>query len=214
MTLTQTAPKPAATVKIWEAPTAKAQINDIIRKPFCPIARVVGKEILADGRTCLIVTFPNCHDRHVEEWAVEAPAVQAEEISAPIEETAPTAEPEIKKVPAEFHQTNRRQFLSNIFGAAAVLPAIAKPQQSIAVHEAIEATKPEFWFGDLVDYFWTDEETNQRHSETGKIIGAAWDSLKKQWRYRVMWLSSTLHPAKDYPLDDGEFMTADEISKH
>jgi len=75
MTLAQTAPKPATTIKIWEAPTASAQVNDIIRKPFCPIARVVGKEILADGRTCLIVTFPGCHDRHVEEWVLETPAV-------------------------------------------------------------------------------------------------------------------------------------------
>jgi len=75
MTLAQTAPKPATTIKIWEAPTAEAQVNDIIRKPFCPIARVVGKEILADGRTCLIVTFPGCHDQHVEEWVLETPAV-------------------------------------------------------------------------------------------------------------------------------------------
>jgi len=74
MTLTQTAPKPAATVKIWEAPTAEAQVGDIIRKPFCPIARVVGKEILADGRTCLIVTFTGCVDLHIEEWILEAPA--------------------------------------------------------------------------------------------------------------------------------------------
>lgn len=74
MTLTQTAPKPATEPKIWEAPTAEAQVGDIIRKPFCPIARVVGKKILADGRTCLIVTFPGCHDRHIEEWVLEYPA--------------------------------------------------------------------------------------------------------------------------------------------
>ena len=75
MTLTQTAPKPAATIKIWEDASPHAAVGDIIRKPFCPIARVVGKEILADGRTCLIVTFPGCHDRHVEEWVLETPAV-------------------------------------------------------------------------------------------------------------------------------------------
>lgn len=211
MNLTQTAPKTAATVKIWEAPTAEAQLGDIIRKPFCPIARVVGKEILADGRACLIVTFPNCHDRHVEEWAVEAPAVQAEEVRAS-EEIPPTAEPEIKKVLTESHQTNRRQFLSNLFGAAAVLPAISKSQQLIAVHEAIEATKPEFWFGDLVDYFWTDEETNQDHCETGKVVGAIWNFTEKHWEYRVVWLSSTLHP-EDYPLDDYQLVTADVICK-
>lgn len=78
--------------KIWEAPTTEAQVNDIIRKPFCPIARVVGKEILADGRTCLIVTFPGCHDRHVEEWVL--PAV---EVIAPA--AAPT--PAVTRAPSK-----------------------------------------------------------------------------------------------------------------
>jgi hypothetical protein len=83
MNVTQTAPTTieypapatftrAPQIKIWEDATAEAQTGDIIRKPFCPIARVVGKEILADGRTCLIVTFPGCHDRHVEEWVLPA----------------------------------------------------------------------------------------------------------------------------------------------
>lgn len=57
---------------IWKTPGANAQVGDIIRKPFCPIARVVGKEILADGRTCLIVDFPGSGDQHVEEWVLEA----------------------------------------------------------------------------------------------------------------------------------------------
>jgi len=76
--------------KIWEAPTTEAQINDIIRKPFCPIARVVGKEILADGRTCLIVTFPGCHDRHVEEWVLPA-----------VEVIAPAAAPAVTRAPSK-----------------------------------------------------------------------------------------------------------------
>lgn len=71
--------------KIWEDATAEAQTGDIIRKPFCPIARVVGKEVLKDGRVCLVVTFPNCHDRHIEEWVL--PAVEVEE--APIVTAAP-----------------------------------------------------------------------------------------------------------------------------
>jgi hypothetical protein len=83
MTLAQvTTPKPATTIKVWEDASALAAIGDIIRKPFCPIARVVGKEILADGRTCLIVTFPGCHDRHVEEWVLEAPAFTCEPVIA------------------------------------------------------------------------------------------------------------------------------------
>lgn len=89
MKLTQTAPtttiddsapasfSKATQPKIWEEATAEAQPGDIIRKPFCPIARVVGKEVLTDGRTCLIVTFPGCHDRHIEEWVLPATEVIA-----------------------------------------------------------------------------------------------------------------------------------------
>jgi hypothetical protein len=74
MKLTQTAPKPATTIKIWQDASPLAAVGDIIRRPFTPIARVVGKEILADGSTCLIVTFTGCVDRHVEEWILETPA--------------------------------------------------------------------------------------------------------------------------------------------
>jgi hypothetical protein len=91
MNVTQTAPLPATTTNIWEVPTASAQVGDIIRKPFCPIARVVGKEILADGRTCLVVTFPGCHDRHIEEWVLEAPAITAQPVMP--KTTAPASIP-------------------------------------------------------------------------------------------------------------------------
>lgn len=64
--------------KIWQDATPKAQVNDIIRKPFCPIARVVGKKVLKDGRTCLLVTFPGCRDRHAEEWVLPAVEVLPE----------------------------------------------------------------------------------------------------------------------------------------
>jgi len=74
MNVTQTAPKPATTIKIWQDASPLAAVGDIIRKPFCPIARIIGKEILKDGRTCLIVTFTGCVDRHVEEWVLETPA--------------------------------------------------------------------------------------------------------------------------------------------
>ena len=90
MNLTQTAPKPAATVKVWESPTAEAQIGDVIRKPFCPIARIIGKEILKDGRTCLIVDFPGC-DRHVEEWVLPAVEVVAASAVDAIAPTTPAA---------------------------------------------------------------------------------------------------------------------------
>jgi hypothetical protein len=57
---------------IWQNATPKAEVNDIIRKPFCPIARVVAKEVLADGRTCLIVKFSGCCDHKAEEWVLPA----------------------------------------------------------------------------------------------------------------------------------------------
>lgn len=98
MNITQTAPKPASTVKIWEDASPLAAVGDVIRKAFCPIARIIGKEILKDGRTCLIVTFPGCHDRHIEEWAIEPaipatpePATLSAEKTAPVTSPAPTA---------------------------------------------------------------------------------------------------------------------------
>ena len=64
---------------IWSDATTEAQVGDIIRKPFCPIARVIGKEVLADGRISLIVAFPGC-DQRAEEWVL--PAVEV--ISTPV----------------------------------------------------------------------------------------------------------------------------------
>jgi hypothetical protein len=57
---------------IWPDATPVAQIGEFIQKPFCPIARVVDKEVLADGRTCLIVAFPGCRDHKAEEWVLPA----------------------------------------------------------------------------------------------------------------------------------------------
>lgn len=70
---------------IWPDTTPEAQVNDIIRKPFCPIARVVGKEVLADGRTCLMVDFPGCLDHKAEEWVL--PAVEVAPTAPPASET-------------------------------------------------------------------------------------------------------------------------------
>ena len=77
---------------IWSDATAEAQVGDVIYKPFCPIARVISKEILADGRIGLIVAFPGCGDRRTEEWVL--PAVEV--ISTPVvvatpEPVVPTA---------------------------------------------------------------------------------------------------------------------------
>ena len=74
MTLTQTKPATCNLPKIWKEATAQAEIGDVIRKPYCPIAQVAGKENLKDGRVCLIVVFPGS-DCHTEEWVIPtAPA--------------------------------------------------------------------------------------------------------------------------------------------
>lgn len=72
------------TTQPWPDATPEAQVNDIIRKPFCPIARVVAKEVLRDGRTCLVVIFPSCRDLQKEEWLLPA-VVPATDI-APVED--------------------------------------------------------------------------------------------------------------------------------
>lgn len=85
---------------IWETPTAEAQVGDVIRKPYCPIARVVGKEILKDGRTCLIVDFPGSGDRHVEEWVL--PAIEV----ATLDLTKTVAEPPVSKPKTRRYQNS------------------------------------------------------------------------------------------------------------
>jgi hypothetical protein len=98
---------------IWEAPTAETEVNDIIRKPFCPIARVIGKLDLVDGRIGLIVTFPGC-DRRVEEWVLPAVEVIATPAAvATPESVAPTATKTDKKLAAIFGERVKqyRQFL-------------------------------------------------------------------------------------------------------
>jgi hypothetical protein len=90
MTLTALKPQAPAQV-IWQDATPECQVGDIIRKPFAPIARVVGKETLKDGRTCLVVTFPSCRDRHTEEWVVGELAAQAVEELVEVEAPAASA---------------------------------------------------------------------------------------------------------------------------
>jgi hypothetical protein len=83
--------------KIWKEATAEVGVGDVIRKPYCPIARVVGKQNLKDGRVCLIVVFPAWGDRHTEEWIIPtappattaAPATVAK--PEPVEPAEPTA---------------------------------------------------------------------------------------------------------------------------
>ena len=108
----------------------------------------------------------------------------------------------------------RRQFLS-LFSLAGIPSAIAataiKPDCLFSFRQT---PKPEFGFGDLVDFFWTDEVSNDRHSETGEVVGIAWNFREQEWEYRVVWLSSTAYPADFYPNSDDHLVSAEVLCKH
>lgn len=76
-----------------------------------------------------------------------------------------------------------------------------------------ETPKPEYWFGDSVSFCWNDEITEQPYSETGEIIGVAWNPRENYWEYAVVWVSSTAYPQFEYPIFDGGFLTAGEVCK-
>lgn len=107
MTLTQTKPATCNQPQIWKEATAQAEIGDVIRKPYCPIARVVGKENLKDGRVCLIVVFPGSGDRHTEEWVIPTATAATTAATIPAPATPATA--------------------SHTATAPAIIPAATKP---------------------------------------------------------------------------------------
>jgi hypothetical protein len=95
------------------------------------------------------------------------------------------------------------------------MPPLEDRQQGRSQLFTFSATpKPEFWFGERVDFFWNDEDSGDRHSETGEIVGVAWNFLEQEWQYIVIWLSSTADPDGNYPIFDGNFVTAEVICKH
>lgn len=99
----------------------------------------------------------------------------------------------------------RRQFLISMFAPAIVKPAIKSPLPGIA--------KPEFWFGEKVEFRWIDEISGKSHFEYGEIVGASWNSPEAQWEYAVTWLYSTAHPTHEYLIFDSNLVTADILSK-
>ena len=105
---------------------------------------------------------------------------------------------------------SRRQFLVSIFAAPAIQPAIAKPASKSPL-PGIAA--PEFWFGEKVEFRWVDENSGKHHTERGQIVGASWNHPENQWEYAVTWHSSTAYPASEYPIFDGNFVTARELCK-
>ena len=102
---------------------------------------------------------------------------------------------------------SRRQFLASIVGAT-----IAKPVNS---YQSLVpgASKPEFWFGELVEFRWIDENSGKHHTEQGEIVGANWNHPEHCWEYAVTWLNSTAYPATEYPIFDSNLISADVLSK-
>jgi|GEM_PF-2000717 len=76
-----------------------------------------------------------------------------------------------------------------------------------------EIPSPEFWFGDFVDFCWRDERTGEPHSETGVVVGVAWNHTDREWDYIVTWLSSTAYPQAQYPIFDGNFVAEGVLCK-
>ncbi|MEG4484824.1 hypothetical protein [Microcoleus sp. D2_18a_B4] len=104
---------------------------------------------------------------------------------------------------------SRRQFLATMFTPVIHLPPIAP-----AVKPPLPGIKkPEFWFGEKVEFTWTDENSGQFHTERGEIVGANWNQPDNQWEYAVTWLSSTAYPTDNYPIADSNFVTADILSR-
>ena len=102
---------------------------------------------------------------------------------------------------------SRRQFLISLC-IPAIRPAIAPPVKS----PLPGIPKPEFWFGEKVKFQWIDENSGKHHTEVGEIAGAIWNSPENQWEYAVTWLDSTASPAGEYPIFDGNLVTADILS--
>jgi len=104
---------------------------------------------------------------------------------------------------------SRRELLQKAVSAALLLP-VPRPQ----LFTSTEAPKPEFWFGDTVDFWWNDETTGVRHSETGEIVGVVWNDADKIWEYMVTWDSSTAYPQSNYPIFDGNLVSPEVLCKH
>jgi hypothetical protein len=103
---------------------------------------------------------------------------------------------------------SRRELLQKL-ASAALLFFVPRPQLL-----SCQTPKPEFWFGDSVDFWWNDETTGARHSETGEVVGVIWNDADKLWEYSVIWLKSTAYSQDDYPICDGQLVTAGVVCKH
>jgi hypothetical protein len=77
-----------------------------------------------------------------------------------------------------------------------------------------ENSSPEFWFGEFVDFCWTDEEnTGEHHCETGIVVGVTWSQEAREWQYIVTWMSSTLDLDDHYPIFSKEFVSEEVLCR-
>lgn len=81
-------------------------------------------------------------------------------------------------------------------------------------HLLLSATpKPNFWFGESVDFCWNDEATGEPRAETGIVVGVAWNHSDPSWEYVITWISSTVPDDTNYPIYSGEFVPEKTLSK-
>ncbi|MEG3960133.1 hypothetical protein [Microcoleus sp. herbarium2] len=107
---------------------------------------------------------------------------------------------------------SRRKLFQRVVATTLPLAVLPKP---CAVPPLKNRPLPEFWFGELVSFYWNDEDSDtlQPYSETGEVIGVIWNPREGYWEYTVTWLSSTAYPQSEYPLYDGNFLTGEELCK-
>lgn len=108
---------------------------------------------------------------------------------------------------------SRRQFLATMF-AAPIKPSIISSSAPIVCEQPLPGiAKPEFWFGEKVEFCWIDENSGKHHTEQGQIVGANWNHPEAQWEYTVTWLNSTAYPQSEYPIFDSNLISADVLSR-
>ena len=109
---------------------------------------------------------------------------------------------------------SRRRFLLFLTAPAAIAQPVISHQSSAISQSLLPGVgKPEFWFGDRVQFRWIDETTGESHSECGEVVGVVRNFAEARWEYRVNWTSSTAYPNEDYPVYDGSLWTTDVLSK-
>ena len=76
-----------------------------------------------------------------------------------------------------------------------------------------ENLTPKYWFGEFVDFCWIDENSGEPHSETGVVVGVAWNNADREWNYIITWLASTIDPEGNYPISDLNFVAEEVLCK-